>query len=237
VEFFDAFPGAGGPRPPRGRRGKPTYEVPSSAPGDAVLIRTDEAVVWIGAVRAYSNGFEFTLRALREEPLGASPLVVRPFPPADPFTTADPFTAADPFAPADREGALRVGLRYADGRQAATQRWIRLPPPVFSRRAADPQAILLAELQGGGDALTWDADFWVSPLPPAGPVLFYASWPDAGAAEQRAEFDGTAIRTAAARAVRLGTRQGPVPDPGPPDGEAPGPSGNLDIPGPRPPAE
>lgn len=225
MEFFDAFPGAGGPRPPRGRRGKPAYEVPASAPGDAVLIRTDEAVVWIGAVRAYSNGFEFTLRALREEPPGASPLVVRPFPPADPFASAD------------REGALRVGLRYADGRQAATRRWIRLPPPVFSRRVEDPRAILLAELQGGGDELTWDADFWVSPLPPHGPVLFYASWPDAGAAEQRAAFDGTAIRAAAARAVRLGTRQGPVPDSTSPDGDTPGPSGDLGIPGPRPPTE
>jgi hypothetical protein len=231
VEFFDAFPPAGGPSPPRGRRGKPAYEVPASAPGDAVLIRTAEAVVWIGAVRAYSNGFEFTLRALREEPPGASPLVVRPFPPADPFTSAD------------REGALRVGVRYADGRQAATRRWIRLPPPVFSRRAEDPRAILLAELQGGGDELTWDADFWVAPLPPAGPVLFYASWPDAGAAEQRAEFDGTAIRAAAARAVRLGTREGAVSDPGAPGREAPGPpddpgpSGGLGIPGPRPPAE
>lgn len=231
MEFFDAFPPAGGPRPPVGRQGKPAYEVPASAPGEAVLVRTGQVAVWIGAVRAYSNGFEFTLRAVRTEPSGSSPLVVRPFPPADLFTTVD------------RDGLLRVGIQYADGRRGAISPWVRPRPPVPGARADDPEAVLLMQSLGGGDLLTWDANFWVSPLPPAGPVVFYGSWLDAGAGEQRAEFDGTAIRAAGGRAVRLAAEGGPASGagprgaaaPDPPDGD--GPRGDLGIPGPRPPTE
>jgi hypothetical protein len=56
---------------------------------------------------------------------------------------------------------------------------------------------------GSGNELTWDAEFWVAPLPPDGPVTLVGVWPDAGATEQRAQIDGAAIRTAAARCVEL----------------------------------
>jgi hypothetical protein len=39
----------------------------------------------------------------------------------------------------------------------------------------------------------------VHPLPPEGPVTFVASWPEHGAAETRAELNGSAIREATAR--------------------------------------
>lgn len=66
-------------------------------------------------------------------------------------------------------------------------------------------------------------DFWVHPLPPDGPVTFVASWPEYGAAETRADLDGSAIRAArrtrgdpaAGGAGVRGRRQPPGPAPRP----------------------
>ena len=49
----------------RSARHRPDAVLPAAVAGDAVLIRTDTAAVWVGSLRAYPNGFEFTLRALR----------------------------------------------------------------------------------------------------------------------------------------------------------------------------
>ena len=62
---------------------------------------------------------------------------------------------------------------------------------------------MLFENGGGGSSRTWDGNFWVHPLPPDGPVTFVVSWAEHGVAEARAELDGAAIGTAAARAVTL----------------------------------
>jgi hypothetical protein len=152
-----------------------------------MLIRTEQAAVAIGDVRAYPNGFEFTahvrMRGKDEnEPVWHDPL--------------------------DRHGqrgsqpsgdVLRLGVLYADGRRSATtgEHW---PPP---GETADPGRLFLQHNSSGGTARRWDAEFWVHPLPPEGPMTFVASWPEYGVTETRAELAGTAIRAAAARAVIL----------------------------------
>ncbi len=93
---------------------------------------------------------------------------------------------------------LRLGVMFADGRRAAA-------PGARPRPGDDAGAgrLVLMENGGGGSARTWDGNFWVSPLPPDGPVTFVVSWPERGVAETRTELDGAAIREAAGRAVIL----------------------------------
>ncbi len=189
MSFFDSIPSPA-PPPEPARRRRPAWEhpdavIPGSVTGELMLIRTGQVALAIGSVRAYSNGFEFTAHVRvrgedEEEPCWHGPF------------DRDRRRGRQP--PGD---VLRLGLLYADGRRAATtSRW-------WPGADADPGRLVLQQGGGGGNARRWDGEFWVHPLPPEGPVTFVASWPRYGAAETRAELDGSAIRAAAARAVVL----------------------------------
>jgi hypothetical protein len=158
--------------------------IPGSVPAEVVLIRTDQIAVAVGSVRAYPNGFEFAVHTRRR---------------SDDETTGP--GAADPFGWHSRrrttapENVLRLGVMYADGRRVATTSE-HLP-------GDDPERLVLQQGGGGGSSLTWDADFWVYPLPPEGPVTLVVSWLEHGITEARAELDGGAVREAAQHAVIL----------------------------------
>jgi hypothetical protein len=159
--------------------------IPGSFPAELILARTDEVAVAVGSVRAYPNGFEFTVhvRARRAD---------------DAVGDFDPFERLG-HRPGQRtrHDALRLGVLYADGRRTATTAGHPL------KRDFDAEHLILQHGGGGGDDRRWDSDFWVYPLPPAGPVTLVASWLEKGVAEARAELDGAAIREAAGRAVAL----------------------------------
>lgn len=186
MSFFESIPeppppfeGAGLPA-----RMRPDGVIPGSAPADLLLIRIDKVAVAVSGVRAYPNGFEFTVHArLRHDSWqwGIGPL--------DPL--ADMRTRLAP------EKALRLGVLYADGRRAATRH-----QPVMGDEA-DGEHLVLLEVGSSGTERQWDGDFWVHPLPPDGPVTFVASWLLYDVAETRAELDGSAIRRAAGRAAIL----------------------------------
>ncbi len=161
--------------------------IPGSVPAEVVLIRTGQVAVAVGSVRAYPNGFEFTLhtRLRREDETGpgrAGPLEWH----GHRRGTRVP------------EEVLRLGVMYADGRRAATTGGHLRPYD-----DADAERLVLRQNGGGGSDRRWDGDFWVYPLPPEGPVTFVASWLKHGVAETQAELDGAAIREAARRAVML----------------------------------
>jgi hypothetical protein len=64
MSFFESIPRPPPLEPVRFER--PAWErsdavIPGSVPGEALLARTDRAAVALGSVRAYPNGFEFTL--------------------------------------------------------------------------------------------------------------------------------------------------------------------------------
>jgi hypothetical protein len=164
---------------------RPDAVIPGSVPAELLLVRTDQVAVAVGSVRAYPNGFEFTVHSrLRrvDREIGPS---------GDPFSWHRRFHGAH--APAD---VLRLGVLYADGRRTATTS-SRVP-------AGDsPGQLVLSQQGGGGSARRWDQGFWVHPLPPDGPVMLIASWLEHGVTEARAELDGTAIRAAAGRAISL----------------------------------
>ncbi len=160
--------------------------IPGSVPAEVVLIRTEQVAVAVDSLRAYPNGFEFTLlsRMRSEDETG---------PGGDPLERHRSRRGTQ--VPED---VLRLGVLYADGRRAATT--TGHPWPLED---VDADRLILLQNGGGGSDRRWDGDFWVSPLPPEGPVTFVASWPRYGVTETRAEVDGAAIREAAGRAVIL----------------------------------
>lgn len=186
MSFFESAPEPSFPSAWQGHPAwlRPDGVIPGVAPAALSLIRTDAVAVAISGVRAYPNGFEFTVHArVRHEDL---PWGV---PPID--STADPRTRQEP------EKALRLGVLYADGRRARTSSY---RPHVPAEDAGREQLTFL-EISRSGTDRQWDGDFWVHPLPPDGPVTFVASWLLYDVAEARAELDSRAIHEAARRAV------------------------------------
>jgi hypothetical protein len=166
---------------------QPGTVIPGSVAAELVLVRAETVAVAVGSLRAYPNGFEFTLHVrLRHEDEEYR------------HGMRDPF---DGHPSGRRQGehdrALRLGILYADGRRTATT----------SRRPTVPDAqageLVLQQDGSSGSDRRWDGDFWVHPLPPDGPVTFVASWLAYGVTETRAQVDGAAIRSAASRAIDL----------------------------------
>jgi hypothetical protein len=188
VDFFESTPEPS-PRPSQGPGRQawlsPDGVIPGTAATQLSLIATDEVAVAISGVRAYPNGFEFTIHALgrREDfPWGVSPT----------DSVGDPRTRQAP------EKALRLGVLYADGRRAklASDRPYRLPEDEDDRGY-----LTFVEVGRRGTDRQWTGDFWVNPLPADGPVTFVASWLLHGVAEARAELDSSAIHEAAGRVM------------------------------------
>ena len=187
MSFFDSVPQAPPPEPvPYARRAymQPHGVLPGSVPGELLLLRTDEAAVSIGGICAYPNGFEFTTHVRRR----GSRAAIAP-------GLSDPFDRMRQRGPEASGDVLRLGVLYADGRRGATTGGPRLPD--------DPEQVILMPGGGGGSAQRYDCRFWAHPLPPDGPVIFVAAWPEYAAAEAQAELEGGAIRAAATRAVTL----------------------------------
>jgi hypothetical protein len=188
MSFFSSVPPPPPPpeplRQPRPAWMQPDEVIPGSVPGELLLIRTQDVAVAIGGICAYPNGFEFTVhvRVRSSGDLTGQGLM-------------------EPFNLFGRRGAqssdvLQLGLQYADGRCVATTGgWMPDDP--------GQERVLLQPSGASGGSRRWDSKFWVHPLPPDGPVIFVAAWAEYGAAEIRAELDGTAIRAASARAVTL----------------------------------
>jgi hypothetical protein len=189
MSFFDSIPEPPPPEPVRQCRPawmRSDAVIPGSVLAEVVLVRTEQVAVTVGSVRAYPNGFEFTLhtRLRREDETG--PIV------------GDPLERHGRRGEQAPEDVLRLGVMYADGRRAATTGGHWRPDD-----DDDPQRLVLHQNCGGGSARWWDGDLWAYPLPPEGPVTFVVSWLRHGVGETRADLDGAAIREAARRAVVL----------------------------------
>ena len=150
-----------------------------------VLGRSDTAALWIPALTASADGFEFDLELrhdLDEEEFG------------DPFF----FGHRPGRRRRTSEGGLdpellRFGIQFSDGRKA-TNIDTRIPsrtPGVDE----PPGGLVLSPRGGGGGQGRWRQDFWVSPLPPAGPLAFVCEWPVAAIPETRNEVDWPSCAT------------------------------------------
>lgn len=200
MSFFESIPQPPPPEPVRQRRPawmRSDAVIPASVPAEVVLIRTEQVAVAVGSVRAYPNGFEFTVHIrLRGEAESSWP------------GHSDPFEWYRPRHGTQRDDdQLRLGVLYADGRRAATT-GVHYRPPEDD----DDGRLVLQQGRGGGSSCSQDWDFWVHLLPPGGPVTLVGSWVEYGIAESRAELDDVAIGAAAGRAVTLWPEE---PEPGP----------------------
>jgi hypothetical protein len=168
-------------------RGPPHAVLPGIAPLGLVVARTEETVVAIPGIQAYPEGFGFTLTlrlrtvSVREE---------QQFP-----HWFESFAfEGDPL----RDEVIRFGVQFADGRKATN-----LDRPRYDQEDQEPDGPVLNQSGAGGSASSFDVEYWVWPLPPAGPFAFVCEWPARGIPESRAQIDAALIHEAAGRAVIL----------------------------------
>jgi hypothetical protein len=166
----------------------PENEFPAGVGLTVLLGSTGNAAVGITKLEAFSTGFRFTLavrlRRVRPELARGGLLML-----------IDPRANRGIEIPLpDR---LLLGLEYADGRRASTLRDIR-PAAI-----AGGQDLRLTQKGGRGGDLDADQTYWVSPLPPAGPVTFVLAWPSFDLPESQTVLDSAPIRAAAERSQLL----------------------------------
>jgi hypothetical protein len=163
-------------------RAPPLNVVGSRVAVDFVLARTHEVAVFVSSVLAYPTGIAISLGVRR-----------RSFSP-DPSSN---MSVGSRDAPAD---GLHFGLQFSDGSKVTT---LDSGPTVDGN---DPRAFPARPVlthNGGGGVHSFDHDFWVWPLPPAGPVAFVCEWLARGIPLTRIEVDGSPILEAADRAEVL----------------------------------
>jgi hypothetical protein len=165
--------------------GPPHNVLPGIAPVELIIARTDETAVAIAGIRAYPEGFGFTL-SLRLRTV--STRESQQFPYLLDRVAFEGDALPDEF--------LRFGVQFADGRKATN-----LDRPPYDPEGQAPDRPVLHRHSGGGGGSAWDMEHWVWPLPQAGPFAFVCEWPSRGIAESRAEIDTGLILEAAGRAV------------------------------------
>ena len=87
-------------------------------------------------------------------------------------------------------GRFRFGIVFSDGRSAKSG--TRDAPVV---QGGEPGLVLLGSKTAG---LSWNGEYWLHPLPPAGPLVIGCRWPDRGIPETLVEIDPTPLLAAAA---------------------------------------
>jgi hypothetical protein len=185
VSFFEAPPPLPEPEP----HVRTPWDGPANnvlgivVPLNTVLAHSPRAVVTLGSITAYPDGFEFDylIRSTSDE-LGQSL--------ADHLHRRRTATELP-------DDLFRVGVQFADGTRLTS---------IGSERAfgrTDTGGPAMAPRGGGGSFQRWEGNWWVTPLPPAGRLELVCEWPAAGIGLTRVELDAGAIRDAAARAVTL----------------------------------
>jgi hypothetical protein len=153
--------------------GPPQDEVGVLALSGFQLARTDEVVVAVRSITAYSDGLHLSLVVLFAGEQRAEDLTA---------TMTD--FGRDP-------GRFRFGCVFSDGRSATSG--TRDAPPVEDD-GGGPVLLLLSTAAG---ALTWSGDYWLHPLPPAGPLVLGCRWPDRAIPETLVEIDPAPLLVAA----------------------------------------
>jgi hypothetical protein len=176
----------------------PDNELPYPVPLVAPLVRTEDLVVAVSGVQAYTAGISFRLLIrLRSRRPGLGPHGLHEL--------IDEYGEGG-VDPAQR---LLLGLEYPDGRRASTIGSAGWPP-----ESPDDEPLLMSAESGGGN-LSVDASYWLTPVPPDGAVTLVCAWAALGVDETRFVVDDAALTTASSRAIVLWPWQ-PEEDPAPP---------------------
>lgn len=163
------------------RRQRPDNKVPVSIAFDAVLGEAADVVVYISGVHVFRTvlGFQLIVLARHRSPgRGLSSAL---------------------FGHGEQPDRLLLGVEYADGGTASN-----LSGGFRAGRdlQLDPTTPVLMPGSGGGGELSADITFYLSPLPPPGPLPIITGWPGRGIAETVTEVAAAPFIEAATR-VRL----------------------------------
>ena len=141
--------------------------------------RSEQAAVAIIGIVAYARGFEFSLaRRIR---------------PGTPGLDEDPTPEMRRRRHGEPEEFL-ISVQFSDGRQAVSG---------IPRGDSEPTGPILQSRGGGGTSHSQLFQWWVWPLPLAGPLEFICQWPVYGIGQTRVGIDGQLILDAARRSVQL----------------------------------
>jgi hypothetical protein len=171
------------PQPPTPPWSGPPYGVlPGAVALEVVLAANERAAVSLGRCAAYATGFELDVRVL--------------IAPGDDELDPSLNGVYRRGRTNNYEEMLRFGIEFVDGRKVTNVGGHGHGP-------GEPDGPVLWGMGGGGGGGRWHHDFWVWPLPPAGPVTFVCEWPAAGIALTRVDVDAQLLIDAAARAREM----------------------------------
>ena len=171
---------------------EPDRAVPVDVPFDRVLIDTPDLVAYIGALHVYPSGFRFTLSSQLRPTASAEAVNL----------LAEEFGRGlhQPIPAEQAERALRLGVRFADGRACALNPNMRWLSNLWSRQGAVPS---MRSDRHSNNSAAADCEVHVAGLPAEGPVTLFYRWLNLGVPEGSVELDGDALRSASGRAVVL----------------------------------
>ena len=155
--------------------GPPQDEVGVLALSSFLVARTPEVVVAVRGITAYSDGLHLSVVVLFADEQKSETIDY----------SMNDFSRSP--------GRFRFGTVFADGRTATTG--TRDSPVV---ETAQPDAPALVLLRADSRGLLWNGEYWLSPLPPAGPLVVGCRWPDRGIPETLVEIDPAPLLSAAA---------------------------------------
>jgi hypothetical protein len=175
------------------RMSAPENELPATLPVSVLLARTDDLAVGLIGLQVYSTGLTFELAVrVRPSAVGAVGRSLQEL-----FWDHPPHSAT----------RFLLGIELGDGRRVTNLR-------------ADADGVVFHQGGGGGGDTSVDQEWWLSPLPPEGPLRVVVRCDELGLAETVTELDGSAIRAAAADVLELWPWEPPsgfrTPQPPPP---------------------
>jgi len=201
MSFFEPPPPP--PKPPEEFRqpawiGPPGNELGIGIPLNAIVARNARAIIAVLGCTVFSNGIVLDL-TLRTRPGSISARELREMH-GSPFYFHGPRDPGEELPP----NLVRIGVLFADGRKASS-----LDDRHAFLSQDEPGGPILTPRGGGGGDGVWNVDYWLWPLPPAGPLTIVAAWPGFEIEETRIELDATPIVEAAKKVLTLWPDGGP----------------------------
>ena len=187
----DPWPEQAAPANPPPWTGRPQGPPLGVVVSDLLLARSDQAAIYVEYLDAYPDGFELAVRASTSVAYHELAREGDRFGP-DAFGRNWPRVGErrDVLPPQ----VLRVGVQFADGRVATSIAGHDRPigGPVMHPLGGDGR--------GGSGERRFRQGYWISPLPPPGPVAVLCEWPAVEIPMVREEIDARLILDAAEKA-------------------------------------
>lgn len=171
--------------------GRPQGPPLGAAVEELLLARSEQAAIYVDYLDAFPEGFELEISA-------STKVAYHELGRAGDESGPDPFGRHWPTVDERRDvlppQLLRVGMRFADGRAATNIGG-------HDRPVGGPVMNCLGGGGWGGErGSRFHQGYWISPLPPPGPVELVCEWPAAGIPVAHREIDAQLILDAAERA-------------------------------------